>query len=447
MKINIYKIIILVFLLVIAGVHIFNIREGLTPSQQDNRINQNTQLTNALIQQIESRANNQRQQDRDQDNRLANAQQIASDALNKVNNQGGRDADQENRIANAQKIAGDALNKVNGQGGRDDKQENNINQVDQRVSQTQDGVRKFAKDAVDYINGIASVSKQSAEDSRKAAEYARKTAENSKPGEIGPDGPRGPQGFQGISGEQGPIGLIGLTGPTGPRGRRGFQGISGEQGPQGLDGTPGKNGALGAPGPPGQPGDKGDPGNNGKDGTNGKDGVNGKDGTNGTNGKDGKDGDRGPTGPSGPQSKLKGKQIYNFIDRIFNKPANIYKYCLGGKLHCNSGQLVDLKDSSYKGGKTYNAFCDDKSEPICAQNFFSEIKYDINENFNYNVAGINHVFTLDNGFSPSYKTPDAPFIYDQSLNMIEFYHEGLYLDNVDICKFLGSANRSNYCTK
>ena len=47
MKINIYKIIVLVFLLVIAGVHIFNIREGLSPAAQARRdANQDAQTRN-----------------------------------------------------------------------------------------------------------------------------------------------------------------------------------------------------------------------------------------------------------------------------------------------------------------------------------------------------------------------------------------------------------------
>lgn len=409
----IYKISILIFLIILAALHIFNVREGLTPQQQEQR-------------------------DRGQDNTIRTVY---------------------DRVNQEQRKANDQINTLNkDKGATNDK----INTLQQRSDQGYQTLK-------DNINKLYERSDKVQQIADEASKYAKEAKSQPGPqgipgpqglkGEIGPQGPMGPvgqRGFIGITGKQGPIGLTGMTGQTGARG---FRGISGERGPRGWrgkDGTPGIDGKLGQSGPKGEKGDKGNKGEKGIDGKDGKNGLNGAPGLTGSDGQRGFTGETGPigpvgpvgpVGPAGPQSKLKGTQINNFIDRIYNSTFKTYNYCLGGKIHCSSGKLVDLYDSSYNGGKTYDYLCDNKKEPVCEQNFFSEIPHDENETFSYSVAGINHTFTLDNGFSSAYNTPNAPFVYDQSSNMIEFYHKGLYLDNVDICKFLGTTNRSNYCYK
>jgi hypothetical protein len=149
-----------------------------------------------------------------------------------------------------------------------------------------------------------------------------------------------------------------------------------------------------------------------------------------------------PQSQSQPQSKLYGS-INKVIDRIFNKSKNTYNYCLGGDIMCPSGNLVPVTDS-YSGGKTFSYLCDNKTEPICANNYF--IEGDASNGYlDYEVGGIEFVFNTQDGFSSPYNTPDAPFVYDMSSNMIQFIHEGNYKDNVDICKFLGSDSRTKNC--
>jgi hypothetical protein len=178
-------------------------------------------------------------------------------------------------------------------------------------------------------------------------------------------------------------------------------------------------------------------GDNGGD-NNGNGGDNG--GDNNGNGDNG----NGTPGKNGIQSQLNGS-ITKMIDRIFNKSTNTYNYCLGGNVTCPSGNLVSITDS-YTGGTTYNYLCSNNTEPICANNYFIESDASNSDGYlDYEVGGIDFVFNTQDGFSSPYNTPDAPFVYDQSLNMIEFYHDGLYNDNVDICKFLGSESRTKNC--
>ena len=142
------------------------------------------------------------------------------------------------------------------------------------------------------------------------------------------------------------------------------------------------------------------------------------------------------------QSQLHGS-TNTFIDRIFNKSTNKYNYCLGGNITCPSGNLIKMSDS-YSGGTTYKYLCDNNTEPICANNYF--IESDVSNGYlDYEVGGIDFVFNTQDGFSSPYNTPNAPFVYDMSLNMIQFIHEGNYADNVDICKFLGSESRTKNC--
>lgn len=148
------------------------------------------------------------------------------------------------------------------------------------------------------------------------------------------------------------------------------------------------------------------------------------------------------TNASGSNSQLYGT-IRKVVDRIFNPSKKTYNYCLGGEIMCPSGNLVSITDS-YSGGTTYSYLCSNKTEPICANNYFIESDAS-NGYLDYEVGGIEFVFNTQDGFSSPYNTPDAPFIYDISSNMISFVHDGLYADNVDICKFLGSDSRKNNC--
>lgn len=142
------------------------------------------------------------------------------------------------------------------------------------------------------------------------------------------------------------------------------------------------------------------------------------------------------------QSQLHGS-TNTFIDRIFNKSTNKYNYCLGGNVTCPSGNLIKMSDS-YSGGTTYKYLCDNNTEPICANNYF--IESDVSNGYlDYEVGGIDFVFNTQDGFSSPYNTPNAPFVYDMSSNMIRFIHQGNYADNVDICKFLGSESRTKNC--
>jgi hypothetical protein len=147
-------------------------------------------------------------------------------------------------------------------------------------------------------------------------------------------------------------------------------------------------------------------------------------------------------GMNGNQSQLHGT-IRTMIDRIFNQSKKTYNYCLGGEIMCPSGNLVPVTDS-YSGGTTYSYLCSNKTEPICANNYFIESDAS-NGYLDYEVGGVEFVFNTQDGFSSPYNTPDAPFIYDMSSNMIRFIHQGNYADNVDICKFLGSDSRTTNC--
>ena len=149
-----------------------------------------------------------------------------------------------------------------------------------------------------------------------------------------------------------------------------------------------------------------------------------------------------PIKTNGNQSQLSGT-IRKVIDRIFNKSTKTYNYCLGGEIMCPSGNLVSINDS-YSGGKTYDYLCNNNTEPICANNYF--IEGDASNGYlDYEVGGVDFVFNTQDGFSSPYNTPNAPFVYNTESNMISFVHDGLYADNVDICKFLGSDSRKKNC--
>ena len=176
----------------------------------------------------------------------------------------------------------------------------------------------------------------------------------------------------------------------------------------------------------------------------GPDGPSGSDGSDGTPGSNGTPGVPGTPGTPGSLSKLHGT-ISKVIDRIFNKSTNKYNYCLGGNIMCPSGNLINISDS-YTGGRTYKYLCSNNTEPICANNYFIESDASNSDGYlDYEVGGNQFIFNTQDGFSSPYNTPKSPFVYDQSLNMIEFYHDGLYADNVDICKFLGSTSRKKNC--
>ena len=185
-------------------------------------------------------------------------------------------------------------------------------------------------------------------------------------------------------------------------------------------------------------------GPDGPDGPVGPDGPSGSDGSDGTPGSNGTPGVPGTPGTPGSLSKLHGT-ISKVIDRIFNKSTNKYNYCLGGNIMCPSGNLINISDS-YTGGRTYKYLCSNNTEPICANNYFIESDASNSDGYlDYEVGGNQFIFNTQDGFSSPYNTPKSPFVYDQSLNMIEFYHDGLYADNVDICKFLGSTSRKKNC--
>jgi hypothetical protein len=111
---------------------------------------------------------------------------------------------------------------------------------------------------------------------------------------------------------------------------------------------------------------------------------------------------------------------------------------------CPSGNLVSITDS-YTGGTTYSYLCSNKTEPICANNYFIESDASNSEGYlDYEVGGMEFVFNTQDGFSSPYNTPDAPFVYDVS--MVKFYNNKKYVDSIDICKFLGSDSRTKNCT-
>lgn len=262
------------------------------------------------------------------------------------------------------------------------------------------------------------------------------------------------KGDKGVKGDKG-TSVKGDKGDKGDRGSNGTNGTNGKNGDRGYDGTPGKNGTAGErgfKGDQGLKGDKGEKGENGTNGVKGSKGDKGEDGPIGLQGPIGLIGPQGIIGPPGPQSKLKGVLVNNTIDRIYDKNGGpngtgTYKYCLGGKVQCKASTKVDVNDN-YKGGKTYEHLCKDKlTEPICANNYFSQLIGQENDTFYYSIGGIQNQFSTKTGFSIPYDTVDTPYIYDYSLNMIEFHHKGMYIDNVDICKFLGSQDRREYCHK
>jgi hypothetical protein len=82
---------------------------------------------------------------------------------------------------------------------------------------------------------------------------------------------------------------------------------------------------------------------------------------------------------------------------------------------------------------------------MCANNYFSEIHDHPSKYFNYYVQGIDYIFNTNTGFSTHFADSKAPYVYNKDLKMIEFYHDGMYIDNVDICKFLNDEGRTNYC--
>jgi hypothetical protein len=258
---------------------------------------------------------------------------------------------------------------------------------------------------------------------------------------------------EGATGE-GPTGPVGETGPTGPVGPQGATGAVGPQGANGLNGSRGLNGIQGPMGPRGFNGIQGTNGRNGTPGMNGstgRRGPQGEDGPIGPTGPIGPMGDTGatgPVGPHGPQSKiiLGIDSPIKTIDRILNSNKT-HSYCLGGNITCPTGKLKTEADG-YMGGKTYNYLCDDNTtEAICAHNIFTELKYGENDTFNKDIGGISTAFNIKTGFSQQFDSIDQPFVYDQSLNMIDFYHKGTYIDNIDICKFLNSTNRASFCNK
>jgi hypothetical protein len=63
--------------------------------------------------------------------------------------------------------------------------------------------------------------------------------------------------------------------------------------------------------------------------------------------------------------------------------------------------------------------------------------------FDYNVGGIDYTFNTTDGFSTKYSDSTAPYIINTDMNTIEFYHNGMNIDNIDICKFLNKENRKN----
>jgi hypothetical protein len=99
----------------------------------------------------------------------------------------------------------------------------------------------------------------------------------------------------------------------------------------------------------------------------------------------------------------------------------------------------------YNGGTTYKNLCSDNTEPVCANNYFTEIHDNPSKYFSYYVGGIDYTFNVNTGFSTHYSDTNIPYVYNKDLNMIEFYHDGMYIDNIDICKFLNDEGRTNYC--
>lgn len=131
---------------------------------------------------------------------------------------------------------------------------------------------------------------------------------------------------------------------------------------------------------------------------------------------------------------------YNTIDRI--KVKDTYGYCIGGKATCLTGAPV--LNGNYKGGITYESYCDDMSNMVCNNIFNSQ---------NLDISGDNYVWTTPNNikilFSKLFKGFTSLSNYIQ-VNMLNndyvFYDENLNkLDTINKCDILGID--TNKCKK
>jgi len=131
---------------------------------------------------------------------------------------------------------------------------------------------------------------------------------------------------------------------------------------------------------------------------------------------------------------------YNTIDRVKDSNGN-YEYCIAGKVTCNSGDLIEIKDK-YLGGITYDASCSDNSDADCSGNFMDNLSSDALQKWKTPTArGISFPF-LSNGFT-------IPYSYipvDISGNYIEFYDSsGDLIDSMNKCDMLETEYLSDQC--
>ena len=125
---------------------------------------------------------------------------------------------------------------------------------------------------------------------------------------------------------------------------------------------------------------------------------------------------------------------YTTIDRI--KVNDNYAYCIGGKATCLTG--VPVLNGTYKGGTTYESYCDDMSNMVC-NNIINT------QNLDLDVSGDNYIWTTPNNikilFSKLFKGFTSLSSY-LPVNMINndyvFYDENLnILDTINKCDLLG----------
>lgn len=131
---------------------------------------------------------------------------------------------------------------------------------------------------------------------------------------------------------------------------------------------------------------------------------------------------------------------YKTIDRVKTSYGK-YAYCIAGNVTCPSGKLVGLED--YKGGKTYNYLCDDKSVAECRDNFQYKMDRTKLDWKTPTARGVSFPYSDElKGFS-------VPYTYipvDICHNFINFYNEaGEVIDNINKCEMLNTERDTYKC--